>query len=252
MPTILTRLRAENEQAAGIAPIAISDSEIKIFRDNRVLRWWEADAGFSGGRWRCRKTDAELVSFNGLNVPSRVSSAALNNQAALKFGAGATNGQLYDGGAEFLPANSSFTVVIVARQIAASGVNFWQNADATTFFQQSTSGLIRMVVDATTVGNNSPNGTLIESPILSVASFDSAGRTARNRLNRGLHSITGSVPAGVDNENSVFHVGGRGSTATLNGGEIAAVMILGAALHLPDASDLLDMIEAHLGEKYGI
>lgn len=278
MPTILKKLPYVNAASAGIAPVTVSDLERRLFEHPSIKNWWRADAGFDANnlRWLCRKTDAALVPTKGTFFPTRAASAAYNNLPALTFLSGAgTNGALYDGGANLLPINSSFSVVCYGRQGPSDTGRLWGNG----LIAPETGAISVMLGVGTDLGGTilaASNVNVLNSgsstghinsvgPRLISASWSDDENTARLRSMTNASApvsyyiATTSATATQNATNGEFHLGDNGPIGTtqsvnnyLENGDVSDVFIFDVALHLSSNTTLDLLVSQYLEARYSV
>ncbi len=252
MPTILRKLPFAVPAAAGITPIVLTSFELQALQIASLIGWWRADCGFTSTAWLDRKGDIPLVPYS-VAMPTQGVHAGLDGKAVLKFATGAANGQLYDGGANLLPVNAAFSVVTVFKLASTDGANVWVNGNETTWNQFLNTGGANMRVGGSSAVASLLSGLTAGAPVLAISSWDDATNVGSLRLNRGAFVRADVAGSSQHNTNGQFHLGGVGSSTTIDGngtdGVIAEVMIFSEALHLN--ATLLADVEAYLGDRYG-
>ncbi|RSC36190.1 hypothetical protein EGT36_01980 [Agrobacterium sp. FDAARGOS_525] len=200
-------------------------------------------------------------------MPDLVELPAYNNQPAFFFAD--ANDQLYDGGANLLPATSKLTLVMVGRAgpndaaFPVGGTN--TDGHSTFLMHQSTgSGAMGFAFNAAAPAANAGglisanSGRLNENgPNIIIGSYDSAAENKLGlRANRGSLNLTGnaSIPS-PSNLATGLYVGGITvgtgiANGAIDGGEVAEIMVLDTALHTN--TNLRDQIEAMMQERYGL
>ncbi|RSC37352.1 hypothetical protein EGT36_08820 [Agrobacterium sp. FDAARGOS_525] len=200
-------------------------------------------------------------------MPDLVELPAYNNRPAYFFADG--NDQLYDGGANLLPATSKLSLVMVGRSGPSDNAFPVGGASAdghcTFLVHQSTgNGVHGFAVNASAPATNAGgylsanSGRFYEGgPNIVIGSYDSeAVNKVGLRINRGVVDVAGTpVVSAPSNIATTLYAGGItvGSGAAvgqLDGGEVAEIIVLDAALHTNIV--LRDKIEAMLQARYGL
>lgn len=261
MSTIIKRLPTTNAASSGLPVIAPTAGELRMFNSSSLQRWWRASSGFSPAGWECMKSGAVLTPAFASKLPTKTELAAYNDNPALVFATGSTiNGTL--SAASVLEAGSSLTMVLVGRAgpsdsafLLGDGLN-----SGGTYLQHLSTGVVGMNISGQSGITVSGYPRVYADGInIFVASFDESLAQNQLRLNRGAGvwtSATGAITTGV--VNTRLTVGARGTPpssggtvdGTVDGGDIAEVLIFNEALHVN--TTLRDVVEAYLGTKYGI
>ncbi|CAN5439993.1 hypothetical protein BH10PSE18_BH10PSE18_19170 [soil metagenome] len=201
-----------------------------------------------------------------------------NGQQVIQFGTGLANGELYDGGLGLFPVNADFAVIAVGRPgpsndsgyVWATGGNvatIGSGAAGVLFGGAATFDALTLTVNgynAVNSGGGQTPASTYASPIIHIASFDDKGAAVgegNQQASPGNYGATiSTVNAAAHNTIAEFHVGGAGAyggaspslASVIEGGDIAELIIIPAAIHLAANAALLAQIRTYLGARYGI
>lgn len=273
MTTRVRQLSYPNPGSAGLPIMAPTQDEIDLLRHPNVVHWWDAEHGFDGEGWRCRKTGAPLVKERN-SWPALQKIAGYRNVPSFYFASGVN--QLWDGGLNMFPAGEfSFSVVgrsgpnqnsfmAGAATVGRTDMTYLQNSD--TDGGAGSQGLRvnggpslgATLTDPTSLKYaDGPAWQLIGNrpQELSAPGYNSFIRTMR--LDTGVESfIEGDAANGnLPNVHREFHVGGvnpYGSSVqgALVGGDLSRIVIFNVALNFDQA--LLDLERRVVRARYSI
>lgn len=264
MPTIISQQPVPNPDSAGLPSLLPSADEIALFKHANLIGWWDAEHGLEVTQLRDRKGDVKLVRVSSSMPTLQPALAAYNAKPSLLY-PNASYG-LNSGAQLVVPTAGAYSLIVVGRAGAGDNAFLVGTGGANpTAIQHLSTGNFAFT---TNIGGTSANaGSLTtyprvfaDGPNIVIASHNpalgaGAGALAL-RVNRGRGEIatTGHANGGTPNGNGVLHVGGVGTPlqGSVDGGDIAAVLVCNVSLH--DAANLAlrNLIESVLGTKYGI
>lgn len=283
--TLFTQLPFTNAASVGLLGIdvaALDDEEI-IAADPRLVGWWRARDAFDATGWDTRVPDGVAKLTPGRTaLPMQISGVspdpllgslpldlavyqAYNERNALKFGLGATNGDmiLANGLTIHLDAwGGDFTVFECSRHGPTDNCYFWGNNEAPvatssgTFLQKVSTGGMALQIGGVQVIPNTATATpsfaspYDDGPHLVCSAFSDSTNKARLRIDAGVgydKTVTGVTAL---NSEGTFRLGtaGPAGSGPIDGGDIAELLIFRG--YIPDDAVTLARVEKIIRDRY--
>lgn len=265
----------------GIDLTVMQDEKI-ISADSRVVHWGRARDGYSVAGVLSRVIDSQLLMTPGnVVMPTQITGlendylckaaqfeatiwAAYNENHALKFATGATNGHLVL--ANGLPIHldewgGDFTIIFFGRPGPADNCYAWGNnqvpsaTQTGTFMQWTSTGGISFQVNGTQIIANSATASpafsslFADGPRLVILSFSDSANKCRIRIDGGLYDkeVTGVT---ANNTEATLRLGtaGPANAGTIDGGDYGEFIVMRG--YLTDDVAALLRIENLIMKRY--
>lgn len=250
----MTTLYMQSPGLVGPTPLGIiappTPAELNVFALSGLQAWWRADIAFSGGvSWLDRKNTRRLV--NNLSVSPTVQASGIGGKPALAMGS--LTPQYDPDNLALVPPTGDWTVVVVARPVAATAWNFWGLNTAvasSTWPARRADEKFELRQNAVQLGISAAAFTP-GSPFYFVDSWEQAATLRVGRANGAqIMSFVTAQPVA----NAAF-VAGAGATGGSGGGSagqlLAEVLIFSRPLAKASNAADLATVESYIAGRYG-